>query len=370
MMSQVLVLSLLCVGPFKEGVHLAPLPEDFEFLLQSPASFDLDAEGNYYIIDFGAQVVFVWRSDGAFARTIGRPGNGPGEFNFSGGGATAFLSVVEDRLIVLDGRETVAQIFNLDGTFVKSVDLDASRSRALNFDVTQDGRFMLQLRDSKKDGLFLTVKTFDPEGNFLSTLAEMRDTLYEVTFEKKEKKVKINAFHPTQVTSFNCKENEILIGDSKKHSFEVWDLNGKGYTIDVPLKRNEVTQSDKDEMIEVYNDNARRPTLIFPEYKSCYTHLHSLGNKGFLAYQQSPYYGDVAGVFLDRKGQVVEPFNFNCGAGGGLLTRAGRILRVHCNQDNEFVINELYFPSDGTSPDLLAGTKPASTIIYSGSSQD
>lgn len=324
-----------------QGIQLDPVPADNQYFLQNPSSFDVDEKGNYYLLDFRSKVVFIWDKNGAFIRTICQPGNGPGEFTFRGANGTGFLSVAGDRLFVFDGWKTSVQIFELNGTYIKSTPLISNRSRALDFAVTREGQFILLLRHAREDGRYLIVETFDSDGNSLNTLASMKDTSYEIRLTDKQKQVTIMAFHPTLVTSFNGRDKQIIIGNSQEPSFQVFDMSSKSCTIKAPLKRLPVTHEDIAELEEVHEKKRLPPTLIFPDHKPCYTHLHSLGNKGFLAYTQSPSYGKISGIYLDRQGQVKGRFKLDCGIGGGLLGNGDRVLNVLLTPEGEFVLREL-----------------------------
>ena len=77
-----------------------------------------DGAGNAYLLDIDAVTVLVVGRDGDLTRTIGQPGNGPGEFDFP-----RHLAVMEDgRLVVADvPRHRAMQMYSSDGTFDRNV---------------------------------------------------------------------------------------------------------------------------------------------------------------------------------------------------------------------------------------------------------
>ena len=77
-----------------------------------------DRAGNLYLLDFDALTVVVVDNEGGFVRTIGRAGDGPGEFDFP-----RWLTVLEDgRIVVSDvPRHRAFQIYNSDGSFDRGV---------------------------------------------------------------------------------------------------------------------------------------------------------------------------------------------------------------------------------------------------------
>ena len=77
-----------------------------------------DGAGNAYLLDIDAFTVMVVDRVGALVRTIGRQGDGPGEFDFP-----RQLAVLEDgRVVVSDiARHRAFQIFDSDGRFDRGV---------------------------------------------------------------------------------------------------------------------------------------------------------------------------------------------------------------------------------------------------------
>ena len=54
------------------------MPEDVFF--ENPGTVSCDMEGNIYVVDSGAKSVKKFDAQGYFMKTIGREGQGPGEF--------------------------------------------------------------------------------------------------------------------------------------------------------------------------------------------------------------------------------------------------------------------------------------------------
>ena len=77
-----------------------------------------DGAGNLYLLDIDAVTVVVVDTSGDLVRTIGKSGNGPGEFDFP-----RDLAVLEDgRVIVSDvPRHRAFQMYESDGTFDRNV---------------------------------------------------------------------------------------------------------------------------------------------------------------------------------------------------------------------------------------------------------
>ena len=83
-----------------------------------------DSSGNLYVVDEGARRVVVIGPDGDHLRTIGTPGDGPGEFS----NPTAAAALDDGSFVVYDFSLPGAfEIFDERGEFVRSVPVDLSR---------------------------------------------------------------------------------------------------------------------------------------------------------------------------------------------------------------------------------------------------
>jgi hypothetical protein len=91
--------------------------DDENLAFNSPIDMAVDDAGRVYVLDNGNQRIQVFGPDGRYIRTIGRKGQGPGEFSDPN-------SIVIDReghLYVLDDRQKRIQVFLTDGEMLKSI---------------------------------------------------------------------------------------------------------------------------------------------------------------------------------------------------------------------------------------------------------
>ncbi len=80
--------------------------DDENLAFNSPIDMAVDDAGSVYILDNGNQRIQVFGPDGRYVRTIGRKGQGPGEFS----SPNSIDIDGEGRLYVLDDRQKRIQV--------------------------------------------------------------------------------------------------------------------------------------------------------------------------------------------------------------------------------------------------------------------
>ncbi len=90
--------------------------EPEERMFQSIHTLDVDEKGNMYILDELAGNIKVYDRNGDFVKTIGRKGQGPGEFGMP---ISLFLSS-QSQIIVNDMGQRKIQYFDMDGKYLKA----------------------------------------------------------------------------------------------------------------------------------------------------------------------------------------------------------------------------------------------------------
>ena len=91
--------------------------DDENLAFNSPSDMGVDDAGNIYILDSGNQRIQVFGPEGRYVRTIGRKGQGPGEFS----SPNSIDIDGEGRLYVLDDRQKRIQVFAANGEILKSM---------------------------------------------------------------------------------------------------------------------------------------------------------------------------------------------------------------------------------------------------------
>lgn len=130
--------------------------------LKQPTGVAVDpASGRLFVVDTSVHRVLVFRPDGALELTIGRRGEGNGEFNYP----TLAWRDGKGRLYVTDSLNFRTQIFDERGAFVTMFGRlgDGTGDAARQKGVATDQRGHVYVVDS----LFHAFQIYDPSGRFL-----------------------------------------------------------------------------------------------------------------------------------------------------------------------------------------------------------
>ena len=107
------------------------------------AALAVGSDGRIVVLDQQAQHLKVFGPQGAYERTIGGPGGGPGEI---GPGVSAVVVSTGDTLLVSDIGNQRANLYTLDGTYVRSFPLSFADGIPFRWESSEDGRIVAQLR--------------------------------------------------------------------------------------------------------------------------------------------------------------------------------------------------------------------------------
>ena len=101
---------------FVEDLTISSENDKGEILLYFPNRCAVNEEGNIYIGDYQDSSIKVFDPQGKYLKTIGRKGNGPGEFQ-----SILVLSFLPDgRYLVLDSEQMRISCFSADDQFISS----------------------------------------------------------------------------------------------------------------------------------------------------------------------------------------------------------------------------------------------------------
>lgn len=254
----------------KEPMYSAPVLELTEDLLiegseeveermfQSINMLDVDEEGRLYILDEQAGNIKVFDRDGGFTKTIGRKGQGPGEF-----GLPISLTLAPDRqIIVNDMGQRKLLFFDRDGNYLEQISI-ADKFLFFGPRVTADGNMIaMHTVPSDKPETFLKKFTPDLEPILSFTSAHVERPPVADIFV---------ALHMTRLL-WNVIPNDIVIwADLKNPDYELYEHYRDGTLIRIISKEFDpivITADDREKLMDrAFGDNPTRDQwdVRFPE---------------------------------------------------------------------------------------------------------
>lgn len=102
----------------QEDLRIGSLEGEGPQLLGEIGDVSVDADGRIYVLEQQAQEIRVFDAEGSWVRTIGRPGEGPGELNVPFGGEVFFGP--DGRVVVNNSMNRRWEVFTVDGEFLTS----------------------------------------------------------------------------------------------------------------------------------------------------------------------------------------------------------------------------------------------------------
>lgn len=142
-------------------------------------SLDVDESGNIYVLDRGSHRIQKFDREGKFMMTMGRKGQGPGEFS-----SPDHITLDEEKNIyVKDG--TKAHIFDKEGQFVKSFPIPLNSH---NFKITNENRFLGERLDIRPpDELSEDVVLMNENLTVLKEIASYPSIRMDSMFNRKDR---------------------------------------------------------------------------------------------------------------------------------------------------------------------------------------
>jgi hypothetical protein len=97
--------------------------DDVRPFLANPSAVTIGDENQIYVLDAGNHRIVLFSTEGRFLRTIGRAGQGPGEFSLGTNYAAMDMAIFGDRLFVNDPLQRRVHVFNGEGILEHSIAL-------------------------------------------------------------------------------------------------------------------------------------------------------------------------------------------------------------------------------------------------------
>jgi hypothetical protein len=224
----------------------------------------VDRLGCFYIWDPNSFRIQKFDKEGKFVRTIGKKGEGPGEFRDAF--QLKFLVDGGGRLYVRDNAKI--HVFSVEGRFERSVPAAASGER--NFAVLSGGMILRDDWAFEQDRMKETVVLTDEDGKILKTVAAFPSLRFEVQMKEKPR---FTVYYPELILAPWTAEAALFGYPS---AYRLQAVDGSGDTVLVIEKEEasaRTTSREKSKLIDEFlagNKKASRAELenqkLLPEF--------------------------------------------------------------------------------------------------------
>jgi hypothetical protein len=203
-----------------------------ESILNRPLDLKLDSEGNIYVMDWGDVEIKVFSPDGRLIRTIGKKGQGPGEFDVP----AYFVVSPDDQVFLLSSRQYQVSVLDQAGAYLSgfkvegfcmALGVDRNHriyySQLLSPEPTATEEFQ---KIENKMALFRT----DMEGKEKTKLGEYRDSIQMRKMVKTKEGVSLQSLTSREAYR-TCwlvgPDDRVYLGYNKDYLLDVYDPGWK-----------------------------------------------------------------------------------------------------------------------------------------------
>jgi hypothetical protein len=282
---------------FKEELSIGKVEGDENYMFGSFIIFNTDKEGNFYITDWDRRRIQKYDNEGKYLLTIGRQGQGPGEFQ----NLTIARFDKDGHFYVTDLNSRRISFFDTDGKYLRQILIPdvfenlymnsrgyfvASCSKLLGGEVGMGWRIVDGLFDEKFNPVAeFNTRIFNPkppEGRDLTSMAKFTAGI-----------LNLSAFQPQPIHTV-ADNGYIYFGYPENYLIDIYSPAGKK-TKTIERKYDPIEVGEKDKEYFVSNiaedfvrgrpEDLKKETIRFiqyPKFKPAY-HRFALMENGWLA---------------------------------------------------------------------------------------
>jgi len=217
------------------------LPQDVFF--ESLVNLAFDADSNIYVSDFRSNNIKMFDSSGKFVKTLGREGQGPGEFQ-----GPYYMSISKDRIAVYDLRNRRISILKLDGELSKHLQISIDEGRPAKIRPLPNGDFVFGMekmyyKDLDKPQEY-TIEIYSPELERKKTLFSQK--IWRNRYIRVPNFTNVPQPFAALVYWDVSPDGKIIIGFSESYTIEIHDSEkGKLSSFSHPYEPVKIAEQDK-----------------------------------------------------------------------------------------------------------------------------
>jgi len=255
--------------------------EDENYMFYGLVKIAINSEDEILLLDEGNCRVLKFDRDGNYIQTIGRKGQGPGEFE----DPLQIHLDSKDQIYVYDNGRRNIQVFDNDGNFKK---VTKPPSHTLHFGTTKDGNILMIYTSTKESTKSLI--SIDSEGNLIKTIAS-----YTYQPSPSVKRHMLDNPYSHRLYFFPINTGGGIYGHSSQYKLFVLEPSGNlSHIIEMEKPPEPITKKDKDELIN--GDSKRQKQFPIGEKLS-----RSELKRAYIFPKFKPFFNEI---FTDNKDRI------------------------------------------------------------------
>jgi len=262
--------------------------EDENYMFYLVWHIAVDKKGNIYVVDWGKKHVQVFDNKGEYIHTIGRQGQGPGEFGSPDG---VFINDLNGEIYVPDGFSI--EVFSATGDYKRTITLKTyNRSYCISpggVIIGETDKHIFKDDDKKQTSKILaTLRFINSEDGSESTIASFPDQLSK-NIEGRVAKFTHGYEHEFHLGAVD--PQTFVYGFSSDYLLNVIDFTGKlSFKIQKESPPLPISKEEKDAVREKYRNSPIKNlnNIPFPKHKPYFGRILSDGDWIFVMHYRSP----------------------------------------------------------------------------------
>ena len=219
--------------------------EDKNYMFYQARDIKVDSLGNIYVLDAGNHRVQKFDKNGHYLQTIGRKGQGPGEF------ASIYNMLFDNQNNLYVKGMRIIHIFNNKGEFIRNVTFPISIH---NFDVNTEENFIVSGFVTSEKGQNYGVLIVNSAGKIIKNISEFPGI---DIFQRGKSMVFLSHRYSPMLCFSSFSNKGVIYGHSPE--YKLFFLNQKG-SIYLIAKKDEsyhaISRGEKDKIIDDHQESS------------------------------------------------------------------------------------------------------------------
>lgn len=265
---------------------------DENYLFYTVLDIDVDVAGNIYVADYKNYRIQKYNKNGQYVETIGRKGEGPGEFTSPN---KITIDAYSGQIIVSDYKVRQIEIFDKNGKYVDSFHPPYGIEEILQID--NDSYFVV-FNKMVPDSLLRkhVLSKINSSGEIIASYAEHPHNIFRRKIRGGTAIMSMRTNHELSIFIAKLDKDKIVYGYSRDYVLNILDANGKN-----------LYRIKKDAPIPKYTDEEKREHSKYslPEPKP-YFYGILVDSEGRIYVQRNNCYGSIK---VEVKNKIVDVFS-------------------------------------------------------------